>query len=263
MNAPSKHGASMLCVRFPAKAPSDTVPLFDFVELGRVAVSEAIDADAAAPSDPEAFLVVHLPGGDAVPQATREAAEGWIAGAGVVDITLQSDRILWRPGRALVIGAAADFDAYLKGLASFACYEAELRRLETDLGAWWPVAQKDVPLTHRVDGRALYRWRHVAKMTEAVTGARFRHVAIDGPLEKGPDTLPGLGRRLFIELALRTEAAHRLERLDERIDVLADLYELANDRLSEFSYFRREYVLEFLIIGVLALEVLLLLYEIL
>ena len=260
---PPAGGASMRCVRFPAKPPESATTLLDFVELGRVAVVETVPADAAAPSDPDVLLVVHLPGGNAVPAATREAAEAWIAGAGLVDLTLQSDRILWRPGHALVIGGGADFDAYLQGLASFALYESELRRLERHLLTWWPVAQKDVPLTHRVDGRSLYRWRHVGKMTEAIAGARFRHVAIEGPLEKGPESLPGPARRLFIELALRIDATHRLERLDDRIDVVADLYELANDRLSEFSYFRREYVLEFLIIGVLALEVLLLLYEIL
>lgn len=263
MNAPAGHGISMRCVRFPAKAPPDSVPLLEFAELGRVATSDQVAADAAAPSDPEAFLVVHLPGGDAIPPAARELATGWIAGAGVVDLALQSDRILWRPGRALVIGAAADFDTYLQALASFAFYEAELRRLETDVGGWWPLAQKDIPLTHRVDGRALYRWNHVAKMTEMVALARFRHVALDDALERGPEALPGLARRLLMELAARTDASHRLACLDERVDVLADLYELANDRLSEFSYFRREYVLEFLIIGVLALEVLLLLYEIL
>jgi hypothetical protein len=254
-------GASMLCVRFPPKAPEGATALLAFEELGHVAVAEAIGADAAAPTD--GFLVVHLPGGNSAPAATRAAAEAWIAGAGLLDLTLQSERILWRPGHALVIGGSGDFDAYLKGLASFALYESELRRLEQDLLAWWPLAQKDVPLTHRVDGRALHRWRHVARMTEAVTDARFRHVAIEACLERAPEPLEGLARRLFTELALRIDATHRLERLDDRIDVLADLYELANDRLSEFSYFRREYLLEFLIIGVLALEVLLLLYEIL
>lgn len=263
MSSPPVQGASMRCVRFPATAPSGTAALLEFGELGRVAVAEAVSADAAAPTDADAFLVVHLSGGNAVPQPTRDAAEAWIAGDGLVDVTLQSDRILWRPGRALVIGAAGDFDAYLKGLTSFAFYDGELRRLEQDLATWWPVAKKDVPLTHRVSGRSLGRWRHVSKMTETVTAARFRHVAIEGPLEKGPASLPGLARRLFAELSLRIDAPDRLERLDDRIDVLADLYELANDRLSEFSYFRREYVLEFLIIGVLALEVLLLLYEIL
>ncbi|MGH7124090.1 MAG: hypothetical protein ACREFI_06935, partial [Stellaceae bacterium] len=170
MNASPGSGATMRCVRFPAKAPSDQAAMLDFAELGRVAIAEPVAADAAAPSDDNAFLVVHLPGGDAVPAATREAAEAWIAGEGVIDLTLQSDRILWRPGRALVIGAATDVDTYMQGLASFALYEAELRRLESDLATWWPVAQKDVPLTHRVDGRSLHRWGRVSKMTEAVTG---------------------------------------------------------------------------------------------
>jgi hypothetical protein len=260
MSAPSIPGASAWCVRFPAAAAAGASALLAFGELGRAAVAEATAPDAL-PEDRDALLILHLPGGSASPADARQAAEAWVAGPGVVDLVLQSDRILWRPGRAVVIGAATDFDAYLRGLASFGLYESELRRLEADLASWWPVAQADVGLTHRVDNAAVRRWAHVGEMTEAIAGARFRHVAIEGPLEKGPDALPALARRLFIELALRGEAAHRLERLDDKIDAVADLYELANDRISEFSYFRREYVLEFLIIGVLALEVLLLLYE--
>jgi hypothetical protein len=260
MSAPFIPGAAAWCVRFPAAAAVGATALLEFGEQGRVAVAEAMSSDALR-GERDALLILHLPGGSASPPAARQAAEAWIAGPGVVDLVLQSDRILWRLGRAVVIGAASDFDAYLRGLSSFCFYESELRRVEADLAAWWPVAQADVGLTHRVDTAAVRRWSHVGEMTEAITGARFRHVAIEGPLEKGPDALPGLARRLFNELALRGEVAHRLERLDDKIDTVADLYELANDRISEFSYFRREYVLEFLIIGVLALEVLLLLYE--
>jgi hypothetical protein len=46
------------------------------------------------------------------------------------------------------------------------------------------------------------------------------------------------------------------------LEILEDLYEVANDRLSEFSYFHTEYILELLIILVLALEVVLMAYEV-
>ena len=264
MSALAASGATALRVRFPGTAPAGAAPLAAFPELGRMAASEplALAALEENETDAGALRVLHLPGGSAASPAAREAAEAWIAGEGPVDLVLQSDRILWRPGRALVIGGGTDFETYLRGLTVFAAFEGELRRLESQVAAWWSQAQGDIALTHQVDREAERRWPHVNAMTEAVTRARMTHIAIEGPLEKGPAELPGLARRLFAELAQRVETPHRLERLDERIDVLADLYELANDRLSEYSYFRREYLLEALIVAVLAIEAALLVYDI-
>ena len=46
-------------------------------------------------------------------------------------------------------------------------------------------------------------------------------------------------RRLYNELAMQAEVHDRLATLDDRIEVLQDLYELAADRLlGEYRYFR-------------------------
>ncbi|MGE5202925.1 MAG: hypothetical protein ACM3O6_12770 [Acidobacteriota bacterium] len=258
-------GASALRLTFPSALPAGAARLATFPELGRVALAAPLPLDALGEAEPDesALQVLHLPGGNAASVGARQAAEAWAVGeGGSIDLVLQSDRILWRPGRALVIGGDADFETYLLGLAHFAAYEGEIRRLEARVGSWLRSAEEDIALTHEVGGEAVRRWPHVNAMTFAVTQARMTHVAIEGPLEHGPAELPGLARRLFTELALRAEAAHRLKRVDEKIDVLSDLYELANDRLSEYSYFRREYVLEALIIAVLVLEAALLIYDI-
>jgi hypothetical protein len=262
--SPPKDGTTYR-VRFLAEASPGAAVLAEFTELRRVALVESVALDIDDVEDPASGLrVLHLPGGsDSSPLAHR-GAQTWLGeGGAVVDLVLQSDRILWRPGRAVVIGGARDFEIYLRALASFSCYEGELRRLEAAVVAWWPIADADSALTHQVDRRDLRRWAHVNERTEAVTRARLARLAIEGALEQGPEGLPGLARRLFIELALRLEATHRLERLGDKLEALYDLYELANDRLSEFSYFSREYLLEWLIVAVLAFEAALLLYDLL
>ena len=60
---------------------------------------------------------------------------------------------------------------------------------------------------------------------------------------------------------MQAEVVDRLGWLDDRIEVYEDLYELANDRLSEFSYFNREYRLELWIILLLIAEVVIMLGE--
>ena len=56
--------------------------------------------------------------------------------------------------------------------------------------------------------------------------------------------MPPPSLRLARELAVQSEVVERLRVLDDQLEVVADLYELANDRLTEYSYFLREYRLE-------------------
>ena len=54
---------------------------------------------------------------------------------------------------------------------------------------------------------------------------------------------------------LREALVTRLGWLDDKLEVAEDLYELANDRLSDFTYFHREFRLELLIVVLLLAEV--------
>jgi uncharacterized Rmd1/YagE family protein len=56
------------------------------------------------------------------------------------------------------------------------------------------------------------------------------------------------------ELAAQAEVVERFHWVDDKLEVYDDLYELANDRLSEFAYFMREYRLEAWIIVLLLVE---------
>ncbi len=69
-------------------------------------------------------------------------------------------------------------------------------------------------------------------------------------------------KHLIGELTKKTRVwDDRIEAVDDKLEFLEDVYELANDRLTEFRYFRRESTLELWIIALLVLELAVTLWE--
>ncbi|HEV2971432.1 MAG TPA: hypothetical protein VGY55_15765 [Pirellulales bacterium] len=261
-------GPSALRIRFLKQVPGGAVPLSSFAHpYPRFAVAESLSVEellalpvAPEPAEDQLRLAL-VPAGLASPLELQKRAEDWMhrggfsAGQPTAEIMLRSERILWRPGQALLIGPLERLQEVLPGLIEFSFYEGELRKLEREMEADWDTAEVDAYLTHSVDGKALERRAHVDEMTLQVTRRRMRFARLEPCLEKASISLLGPARRLASELAMQAEVIDRLGWLDDRIEVCEDLYELANDRLSEFSYFHREFRLEFWIIVLLVAEV--------
>ena len=264
--------ATALCVTFVTHAPQGATVEAIPGESRRIAVIRPIAFDEL-PTRPvdraieDELHVLCLPGGAATSPEELRRAQAWVGAETTpadqdrpAELLLQSDRIVWRPGCALLVGPGG-LDEYLPGLLTFSYLEGELRRLENEIEEWWPTAEQDTDLTHQVNARSLKRWEHVNGMTRSTTAARMRWGAISGPLDRPGTRMPALSRRLAAELAVHAETTARLALVDDRLEILCDLYELANDRLSEYRYFRSEAMLEWLIVAMLAVEAVLLLID--
>ncbi|KSF68788.1 hypothetical protein ABZR71_27835 [Pseudomonas paraeruginosa] len=212
------------------------------------------------------LLVVFASAGLQTGHAWRQRLEAWMAAAeGDRQPTLEApsfgERVLWRPGRALIIGNPERCRELLDGLVAFAWYESRLRRLEDETAAAWEPAQADIKLTQLPRAGHLSRQAHVNEQVRRTTLWRMGYTRLESHLEKAPAHLDGAVRRLYNELALQAEVHDRLATLDDRIEVLQDLYELATDRLGEYRYFRGELRVEWLIVALLLLEAALSLWE--
>src|SRR5271154_905487 len=145
---------------------------------------------AAAAEGAEVLDVLFIPGGSATPYAEQQRVEAWMAkpegrrSEPTIELLLRSDRILWRPGRALVQGADERFLELLDGLVDFAFHEGELRKLERELDRDWPTYEADIRLTHAVGDAELAEQVHVNAMTVAATRRRMVFARLERPLEK-------------------------------------------------------------------------------
>ncbi|WP_057383337.1 hypothetical protein [Pseudomonas aeruginosa] len=260
-------------VRFRSAADSGALPLLATLRdpqpaLALLAQRSELGEDAKLPdtAGDNELLVIFASAGLQTGHAWRQRLEAWMA-AGEderqppLEAPSFGERVLWRPGRALIIGNPERCQELLEGLAVFAWHEGHLRRLEDDTAAAWEPAQADVELTQLPRRAALRRQEHVNRQVRRTTLWRMAYARLESHLEKPPLQLNSAVRRLYNELAMQAEVHDRLATLDDRIEVLQDLYELAADRLGEYRYFRGELRVEWLIVAILLLEAGLSLWE--
>ncbi len=164
-------------------------------------------------------------------------------------------RILWRPPHAAVFGGNKLPEELLSALVEFASLENQLRQLEAKTAGYLEVCKNDVSLTHAVGPSDLRRQAHVNKMTEQIVSSQMELVRLTPCFDNLYGRLTSQTKHILEAL---TEKARvwddRIEALEDQLESLWDLYELANDRLTEFSYFRQEFWLEWAIIVLLVLE---------
>lgn len=247
-----------LRVRFPAASGLPSGSRFDRHALAppiieELATTAVLDAPATAAADNVLGVldVIVLPSGQAELLPLQRTVEAWIAqpsagehASAPIDLVFRGDRICWRPDRAMVIVAGTRREEVVAGLVGFARNELELRRLESETSEKLNAAAGDVDLTHAVVRASLSRQARVHAITVWAAQARIRFTLLEPTVANGAAALPPPSLRLARELAVQSEVMERLRVLDDQLEVVADLYELANDRLTEYSYFLREYRLE-------------------
>ncbi|MBJ9975239.1 hypothetical protein IAE35_05500 [Pseudomonas sp. S75] len=248
--APRDQAARCL-VQFEDPHPAYAVLL----ERSPLAHMQALPEDVAR----DDLLMVFASAGLQTSHAWRQTLEAWIRADDDVDQpTLETmsfgERILWRPGRALIIGNPERCEELLAGIVAFSWYEGCLRGLETDIAAFWSTADDDIELTHMPCKRHQARSSHVDACVTRTTRWRMAYTRLETCLEKAPTRLSSAVRRLYNELAMQTDVHDRLVSLDDRIEVLQDLYELATDRLSEHRHVIQELRVEWLIVALLLVE---------
>lgn len=260
-------------IRFVSQVQSGDSVLLEFLEpYRRYAVSEPllpeeVPAALERAESYDEFCLFFSPNGSGAAFDWRQHIERKVSKPGLdkaglrIELAIKGEQIFWRPGCAVVQGVGAPLNETLSALADFAFREAELRRLEQDVERIWQGAETHIPFTHQVDAVAIKSWPEINERTERVTRCRMRFARLAPRLGTPSMALSGPARRLAAQMTGQAGVAERLEAVDDLLEVLEDLYELANDRLSEFSYFRYESHLELWVIALLLTEVILLLWE--
>ena len=207
----------------------------------------------------------------AVPYETKNLTEwdsklrSWVKSAApndnwsLISVNVEDMQVLWYPGRAVLYAPTERVEPMLTALAEFAFYEGELRKLEQENAARWPQAESDAPLAYEVTRRNLHQKKLVGERSFQVLQRRIRHVRIELYLFSPAAHISRLGQKLGEQLREKAHIEDRLEILDGQIEVYEDIYEMIGQRMSDYEHFRREFVLELLIVLLLAAEAIILL----
>jgi len=170
--------------------------------------------------------------------------------------------VQWRPGKAVVLSDVASRPAIVAALIDFAFLDGELRSMETFLQKAEPRAEADLPAAHRLARSDRVRWAEMARLHEEVAGARLKFARLEPQFLSGSRALSPEGRSWFSRLCRRGRVEDRLEAASDRLEALEDFYEAANQRISDYRWYREGHLLETGIIGILVVECLLMLGDI-
>lgn len=187
------------------------------------------------------------------------SVESWVRPATngertLIPVKVEDTRVLWSPGKAVIYAPSKPIGAMLTGLAEFAFYERELSKLEDETVQGWPDAEADAPLAYEVTNRHLRRHKLLGERSFQVLQRRMRHVRIEPHLYSPAASLPELGQRLGEQLREEANVEDRLEFLDGKIESYEYIYEMISQRMAEYQNFRREFLLELLIVLLLGAE---------
>lgn len=242
----------------PREAGSDVIKKFSEPEPS-YAVKEPMPVEQLLKNEnkanaPEEFHFLFLPDALSAMDLPKEES--------AIELFAKPNKIIWQPHRTVVSGGQNLPEEMFMALVEFAFLEGALRKLESKLNGYFGVCSNDIPLTHAVDSSGLRRQAHVNEMTRQVTSSRMEFVRLVPCFDHLYARLAPHAKQVIGELAKKTGVWNdRVEAVDDQLEFLEDVYERANDRLTEFRYFKRESTLELWIIALLVLEVAVMLWE--
>ena len=263
-------GSEIKQIAFVSERVAGQQVLLEFPHpIQRWAVLAKSDPDQQQTVSADDLLVLTIPASNQEDSELLEKVREWVDAANGDNLpnslmmTLQGAQIFWAPGR-LAIQAQSDRLATVRAALIEACfYEAELRDIERTLGEAWPQLEADMPQAFEFDEASISKRQQLRKRFQQILLIRARLARIAPHVHCPHLHPPTLASQVGERLRERTRMVHRHEFLDEQIEVFEKVYESCGQRTSDFMLARSGHKLEWVIIVLLATQILLTLFEIL
>jgi hypothetical protein len=195
-----------------------------------------------------------------------DRAREWVSASGpaaVQTITFQGAVLVWGVGRAAVLAPANRLPALEGVLAEVAHYEAELRETESRLGELWPELEADAGPAFDFDDKAARHHERLANRYAQLLGLRARLTRVL-PYVLTPHVYPPtLASQVSERLRERLRQRHRVEMIQEQLEVFERVYDTLGQKANEYKLARKGHILEMVIIVMLAAQLVLSLFSIL
>jgi hypothetical protein len=266
--------ASVRRIRFVQQASVGQEVLLEFLDPApykAVSVSTGPDSRDESPGSIAGegldILLVNSPPNDQL--AWSDQPLNWVmettlpGTAPPVAITIHGAQVIWGSSRAAILAAPDRAAPFLLALVDFSYYEIELRKLEREIAENWPLLELDTPLTNGVTVPDPERFEAIGQRMMQTFRRRMRLARIAPHLSQPRGNLSPLANQLLDRLREKNHVEERVEALGSQLEVFERIYEMTSQKISDFTSSRKERTLEWVIIVLLAAEVVLLLIDIL
>jgi hypothetical protein len=258
---PSKVAPVARQVRFVSERPEPAIVVRTYEEPRQAwAVEGGQEASAivdfgSKPDGNECIVTLMSTGAPTSPVAAQERSPRVVAKRG-------RETVEWRPGAAIVRCERTSQEDVIPAVVDFAFFEGELRSLERFLKSAEPQARLDLPTAHRLTSRDKAKWAEIGQRLEPVAGARLTFARLEPQFSAGARSLGVVGRSWFSRLCRRAWIEERLAAVNDRLEALEEFYAASTQRISEYRWYREGHFLETGIIGILLVECLLMIGDI-
>lgn len=217
------------------------------------------------PSAKETFAVLVIPATHKDDASLKETARAWLTAsprtADAVSVRSGELQVQWQSSRAILIAPAALAPAALAALVDFFHHETILAQCEAQIARQWSTVEADAPLAYTVTQSDLKNDHAIGQRMQAVLGTQLRLSRLEPGILRPAPHLPAHTRALGEALREATDCEDRLESAVGQIETQQYVYELTSQRLGEHRHARQGFVLETIIIILLAAEVALMAWE--
>jgi len=179
------------------------------------------------------------------------------AGVAATWMAFQGTHVLWSAGRCAIVAPSDRMDSVRAAVLEATAHERELRSIERAMEESWPALESDSALAFEFDEASVGRRAQLRERLHRVLVLRARLARISpyllSPLAHPPTLASQVAERLRERLRMPT----RHEAAAVQLDVFRDAYDMCGQRASDYMLARTGHRLEWVIIVLLAAQLLL------
>ncbi len=242
----------------PDSTPAPGIP------AGVPATSRVEMLPTAAGSSHALLLVPRT--GDESPDAA-EVLHRWVAETPVsrprhrielpILLRLYNVDLVWSPSRSAAFASEERCASIREALTDFTNLEAELTAIEDGITAAWPAYEADLPYAYGFSDASFSVRDTLLARYGTVKSLQGRLARLTKQITQPAPQPPTLAGQIGERLRERLRVEERDEAADGELEVLSDHYDACGQRASDFMIARRENMLSWTIIVLLATETLL------
>ena len=242
----------------PTPVPAPGIP-------AGVPAASRVDMLATAAGPPHPLLLAPRTG-DESPEAA-EALRRWVAEAPAgrprhrielpILLRLYNVDLVLSPSRSAAFASEERFEPLREAITDFTNLEAELTEIEDAIAAAWPAYEVDLPYAYGFNDASFSVRDALLDRYSTVKSLQGRLARLTKQITHPAPQPPTLAGQIGERLRERLRIEEREEAADGELEVLSDHYDACGQRASDFMIARRENMLSWTIIVLLATETLL------